>query len=148
MALVGHWCAAKVNQLLTPAYQAAGVLWRKGHLTADDFDYLPVERRQVERAIEADEAFLTSHRAADWEPRRDGAPPSVQRSHASAHQGGGGIAQPRRDEFRLALGLRHRHIGEFCKADGVNLGWLLEGVGEMFKRGPKLAVDDGKEVQP
>jgi hypothetical protein len=61
MALVAHWRAAKVNQLLTPAYQAAGVLWKKAHLIADRLDYLPVEPRQVERAIEADEAFLAAH---------------------------------------------------------------------------------------
>jgi hypothetical protein len=51
-------------------------------------------------------------------------------------------------DFSLALRLKHQHIGEFCEAHGVNLGWLLEGEGEMFKRGPKLAVDHGKEVQP
>jgi hypothetical protein len=61
MALVAHWRAAKVNQLLTPAYQAAGVLWKKAHLTAGGLDNLPVEPRQVERAIEADLAFLADH---------------------------------------------------------------------------------------
>jgi hypothetical protein len=97
----------------------------------------------------ADEAFLASH------PVRQ-----TRSSEATAHRRAFKQAMPQRirevaalrtlsdDEIRPALGLRHQPIGEFCEANGVNLGWLLEGAGEMFKRGPKLAVDHGKEVQP
>jgi hypothetical protein len=52
------------------------------------------------------------------------------------------------DEFGPALRLMHQHIREFCEVHGVNLGGVLEGEGEMFKRGPKLTVDHGKEGQP
>jgi hypothetical protein len=52
------------------------------------------------------------------------------------------------DEIRPALWLKHQEIARFSEAHGVNLEWLLGGEGEMFKRGPKLAVDHGKEVQP
>jgi hypothetical protein len=149
IALVARWRAAKANQLLTPAYQAAGVLWKKSHFTADGLEYLPVEPRQVERAIEADEAFLASHPV-----RQIKSPEATAQRRAfkeAMRQRIREVAALRTlsdDEIKRALGLRHPHVGEFCEAHGVTLGWLLEGEGEMFKRGPKLAVDHGKEVQP
>ena len=51
------------------------------------------------------------------------------------------------DEIKPTLRLKHQEIDRFCEAHGVNLAWLIEGVGEMLKRSPKLAVDHGKEVQ-
>lgn len=145
MALVAHWRAAKVNQLLTPAYQVAGVLWKKAHLIADGIKYLPVESGQVERAIEADEAFLASHpvRQTPTADRRAFREAMRQRIREVA-----ALRTLHDDDFRPALSLRHRQIGEFCEAHGVSLDWLLEGQGEMFKRGPRLAVDHGKDVQP
>lgn len=130
IALVGRWRAAKVNQLLTPAYQAAGVLWKKSHLTAGGIDYLPVEPWQVERAIEADEAFLASHpvRQTPTADRRAFREAMRQRIRDVA-----AVRTLHDDEFRTALSLRHRQIGEFCEAHAVNLGWLMEGVGQMFK---------------
>lgn len=148
MAIVGHWRAAKANQLLTPAYQAAGVLWKKAQVSSG-IRHLPVEPGQVRRAIEADEAFLASHPV-----RHTRSPEAKAHSRAfkeAMRQRIREVAVLRTlsdDEFRPALRLRHQHIGEFCEAHGVNLGWLLKGEGEMFKRGPKLAVDHGKDVQP
>lgn len=147
MTLVTHWRAAKANQLLTPAYLAAGVVWKKECLTADGLEYLPVERRQVERAIAEDEAFLASH------PVRQTKSPEAT-AHRRAFREAirqrirevGVLRTLSDDEIRPALGLRHRHIAEFREAYGVNLGWLLEGAGEMFQRGPRLAVDCGKEL--
>jgi hypothetical protein len=149
MALVAHWRAAKVNQLLTPAYQAAGVLWKKEHLTAGHLDYLPVERRQVERAIAADEAFLASHpvrqtKSAEAKAQRCAFKEAMrQRIREVA-----ALRKIPEDEIRPVLRLKHQEIGRFTEAHGVNVGWLLEGEGQMFKSGPKLAVDHGEDVQP
>jgi hypothetical protein len=38
------------------------------------------------------------------------------------------------DEIRPVLSLKHRHIGEFATKYSVNLGWLLEGKGRIFKK--------------
>jgi hypothetical protein len=59
--LVARWREAKVAQLLTPAPKAAAVLWKKAELKTRHFKFLRVEPGKVERAIEADEAFLAAH---------------------------------------------------------------------------------------
>lgn len=124
------------------------MLWKKAELKSRYFEPLRVEPGKVERTIEADEAFLAH-------PVRQ-----TRSAEAKAHSRAFKEAMRQRirevaalrtvsdDEFRPARRLKHQHIGEFCEAHGGNLGWLLEGEGEMFKRGPKLAVDHGKEVQP
>jgi hypothetical protein len=38
------------------------------------------------------------------------------------------------DEIRPVLSLKHRHIGEFATKYSVNLEWLLEGKGRIFKK--------------
>jgi hypothetical protein len=42
------------------------------------------------------------------------------------------------EEIRPVLRLKHQEIGRFCEARGVNLGWLLEGEGRIFKGVPTL----------
>jgi hypothetical protein len=37
------------------------VVWKKAQVCSERIKYLPVETGQVERAIEADEAFLAAH---------------------------------------------------------------------------------------
>jgi hypothetical protein len=149
MALIARWREVKAAQLLTPAPKAAAVLWKKAELKSRTFNYLPVEPGMVERAIEADLAFLASHpvrqtKSAEATAKRRAFKEAMrQRIREVA-----ALRKISDDDIRPALGLRHQPIGEFCEAHGVNLGWLLEGAGEMFKRGPKLAVDHGKEVQP
>jgi hypothetical protein len=147
LALVARWREAKAAQLLTPAPKAAAVLWKKAELNSNYFKFLRVDAGKVERAIEADEAFLASHpvrqtKSAEAKARTRAFKEAMrQRIREVA-----ALRTLADDEIGPALGLRHQHIGEFCEAHGVNLGWLLEGAGEMFKRGPKLAVDCGKEV--
>lgn len=136
MALVTHWRAAKASQLLTPAYLVAGVVWKKECLAADGLEYLPVERRQVERAIAEDEAFLASHPVR--QTKRPEATARRRTFREAMRQRIREVAALRAladHEIRPALSLRHQHIGEFSEVHGVNLEWLLEGEGEMFKRG-------------
>jgi hypothetical protein len=40
------------------------------------------------------------------------------------------------DEIKPALTLKHREIAEFSEKHGVNLEWLLEGKGRIFKKDP------------
>lgn len=40
-------------------------------------------------------------------------------------------------EIRPVLSLRHRYIGEFTTKYNVNLEWLLEGEGRIFKKDPE-----------
>lgn len=149
MALVDRWREAKAAQLLTPAPRADAVLWKKAELKSPSFKHVPVEPRQVERAIEADEAFLASHPV-----RQTRSPEAKARSRAfkeAMRQRIREVAALRQipdDEIKPVLGLRHHAVAAFGEAHGLSYDWLLEGEGEMFRRGPKLAVDHGKEVQP
>jgi hypothetical protein len=40
------------------------------------------------------------------------------------------------EEIKPVLRLKHREIGEFTEKHGVNLEWLLEGKGRIFKKDP------------
>jgi hypothetical protein len=143
MALVARWREAKAAQLLTPAPKAAAVLWKKAELKSRCFSYLRVDPGKVERAIEADEAFLAAHPV--WQTRSPEATAHRRAFKEAMRQRIREVAALRKisdDALRPALGLRHQHIGEFCEAHGVNLGWLIEGAGEMFK--PRL-VQLGKD---
>jgi hypothetical protein len=145
MALVARWREAMVAQLLTPAHTAAAVAWKKAERKSRGFGCLMVEPGKVERAIEADEAFLASH------PVRQNSTARRRAFNEAMRQRIREVAALRTipaDEIRPALWLRHKEIARFCEVHGVNFDWLLEGEGEMFKRGPKLAIDHGKEVQP
>jgi hypothetical protein len=149
MALIARWREAKQAQLLTPAPTAAAVLWKKAEIKSRNFGFLRVAPGKVERAIEADEAFLASHPVRQTKSAEAKAQSRAFKEAMRQRIREVAAMRPLSDdEIRPALGLRHQHIGEFCEAHGVNLEWLLEGEGEMFKRGPKLAVDHGKEVQP
>src|ERR1700722_11743224 len=40
------------------------------------------------------------------------------------------------EEIKPVLKLKHQEIGEFAEKHGVNLEWLLEGRGRVFKKDP------------
>ena len=40
------------------------------------------------------------------------------------------------EEIKPVLRLKHQEIGEFTEKNGVNLEWLLEGKGRIFKKDP------------
>jgi len=48
------------------------------------------------------------------------------------------------DEIKPTLRLKHQEIARFSEEHGVNIGWLLEGDGEMFKRPAPLLTLLGK----
>jgi hypothetical protein len=134
---VDTWRASVAKQLLTPAPDLGAVAWKRAKLKGRDFRLLPIEARPVERAIADDIAFLTAH------PTRTPVSPEAKEHRRNFKE-----AMRRRikdiaaardipdDEIRPVLSLRHRHIGEFATKYGVNLEWLLEGEGRIFKKDP------------
>ena len=40
------------------------------------------------------------------------------------------------EEIKAVLRLKHQEVGRFSEEHSVNLGWLLEGLGPMFKSAP------------
>ena len=119
-----------------PAPNVAAVAWKRAKLSGGDFPYLPVKPERVERVIADDEAFLAAH------------PVRRSNSEAMAHrrefkeamrQRIRGIAASRDlsdEEIRPVLKLKHHEIANFTEVHGVNVEWLLEGKGRIFKKDP------------
>jgi hypothetical protein len=134
--LVDTWREAVVKQLLTPAPNVAAVAWKRAKFSGRDFSYLPVKPERIERAIADDLAFIAAH------------PTRRSNSEVMAHRRNFKEAMRQRikdiaasrdipdDEIRPVLSLRHQHIGEFATKYSVNLAWLLEGKGRIFKTDP------------
>ena len=144
--LVTRWREAKVAQLLTPAPHVAAVAWKKAELNSSQFKPLRVEPGKVERAIEADEAFLASHPV-----RQTRSPEATARTREfkeAMRQRIREVAALRKisdDEIKPVLRLKHHAIATFGKAHGLNYGWLLEGKGEMFRNAAPRLTLLGKE---
>ena len=133
--LVDTWREAVVKQLLTPAPNVAAVAWKRAKLSGGDFSYLPVKPERVERVIADDVAFLAAH------------PVRRSNSEAMAHRREFKEAMRQRirdiaasrdlsdKEIKPVLRLKHHEIANFTEKHGVNLEWLLEGRGRIFKSG-------------
>jgi hypothetical protein len=136
MTLIRMWREAIVKQLLTPAPDTREVAWKRAKLEGHSFSHLPVTRERVELAIADDVAFLAAHPT-----RRDNsAAMARRREHKEAmRQRIRDVAASRdlsREEIKPALGLRHQAIAQFSEKYRVNLEWLLEGRGRVFKTDP------------
>jgi hypothetical protein len=98
------------------------------------FDTKP---ERIERAIAEDQAWLAAH-------------PTKRTGNVEACAKRGAFKEAMRQRVREiaaslklsdiqikpVLKLKHEEVGRFCEAHGVNIGWLLEGVGTMFKAWP------------
>ena len=132
--LVDTWREAVAKQLLTPAPDLGAVTWKRAKLKSSDFSHLPLEAPRIEHAIADDLAFLAAH------PTRRSNSEAMARSREfkdAMRRRIKDIAASRDipdDEIRPVLSLKHRHIGEFATKYSVNLGWLLEGKGRIFKK--------------
>jgi hypothetical protein len=136
MSMVQRWRAALVKQLLTPAWDVASVKWKQAAFARGDHCYTGVKPERIERAIADDLAFLAAH------------PVRQSNSEAMAHrrefkeamrQRIRDIAESRDlsdEEIRPVLKLKHLEIANFTEKHGVNVEWLLEGKGRIFKSGP------------
>jgi hypothetical protein len=88
---------------------------------------------RAERAIADDLAFLAAHPT-----RRDNSDAIARRREfkEAMRRRIGDIAASRDlsdEEIKPALTLKHQRIAQFSEQHGVNLEWLLEGRGRIFK---------------
>jgi hypothetical protein len=134
--LVDTWREAVVKQLLTPAPDGAAVTWKRAQLAGRGFSHLPTKAERIERVIAEDLAFLAAH------PTRRSNSEAMARSREfkeAMRQRIREIAASRDlsdEEIKPALRLKHQEIAEFTEKHGVNLEWLLEGRGRIFKKDP------------
>jgi hypothetical protein len=123
------------QQLLTPAPDTAAIAWKKAALAGGQHEYTDIKTERVERTIADDLAFLAAH------------PVRQSNIEAMAHRREFKDAMRQRirdiaasrdlsdEEIRPVLKLKHHEIGNFTEKHGVNLEWLLEGKGRIFKSG-------------
>jgi hypothetical protein len=83
-------------------------------------DFITGNQKKIERAIADDLAWLAAN--------------PTRRSNSE------GMARSLRQRIREVAASRNLSdeeitIGGFCELQGVNIGWLLEGVGPVFKSG-------------
>jgi hypothetical protein len=134
------WSTRGAKRLLTPAPTLADVAWKRAKIKSDEFNQLPITLARAEQAIADDLAFLAAHptrRGIDSEAmarRREFNEAMRQRIRE--------IAASRDlsdEEIRPVLSrLKHQRVAEFVDKHGVNFKWLYEGMGSIFKTGPKL----------
>jgi hypothetical protein len=134
--LVDTWREAVAKQLLTPAPTLADVAWKRAKIKSDEFNRLPITLARAEQAIADDVAFLAAH------PTRRSNSEAMARNREfkeAMRQRIRDIAASRDlsdEEIKPILRLKHQQIGEFTEKHGVNLEWLLEGRGRVFKKDP------------
>jgi hypothetical protein len=132
--MVEKYRAAIVRQLLTPAWDAASVKWKQMALARGQHQYTDVKSERIERVIADDLAFLAAH------------PVRIRNSETMARRRAFKEAMRRRirdvaasrdlseEEIKPVLKLKHHEIANFTEVHGVNLEWLLEGTGRIFKK--------------
>ena len=133
---VGRYRAALVRQLLTPAWDGASVKWKQAALARGDHCYTNVKPERIERSIADDVAFLAAH------PTRRSNSEAMARNREfkeTMRQRIKDVAASRDlsdEDIKGAMTCKHHEIANFTEKHGVNVGWLLEGKGRIFKSGP------------
>jgi hypothetical protein len=133
---VGKWREAVAKQLITPAPTLADVAWKRAKVKSDDFKQLPIALARAERAIADDQVFLAAHPT-----RRSNSEMMARRREfkEAMRQRIREVAASRDlsdEEIKPVLRLKHEEVGNFTERHGVNLAWLLEGKGRIFKADP------------
>ncbi|MGB7225900.1 MAG: hypothetical protein WBD49_25780 [Bradyrhizobium sp.] len=124
-------------QLLTPAPDTGAITWKRATFEAGQHRFTDTKPERIERAIADDEAWLAAHPT-----KRTGNVEACAKRRAfkeAMRQRIKEVAATRdlADEvIRPVLKLKHEEIGRFCQTHSVNIGWLLEGVGPIFKPWP------------
>ena len=133
--MVTNYREALVRQLLTPAWDANSVKWKQETFAKGQHKHTDVNPIKIERSIADDQAWLAAHptRRSNRQWR------VVVSSRRAMRQRVREIAATRDlsdEDIKPVLRLKHEEVGRFCKAHSVNIGWLLEGIGPMFKAWP------------
>ncbi|SHH17293.1 hypothetical protein SAMN05443248_3948 [Bradyrhizobium erythrophlei] len=141
MSMVQKYRAALAKQLLTPAWDAASVKWKQTKLASEREGYylLDVKPERIERAIADDLAFLAAHPVRQSHRNNSEAIARRREFKEAMRQRIREIAASRDlsdEEIKPVLRLKHEEVGRFTEKHGVNLAWLLEGKGRIFKKDP------------
>jgi hypothetical protein len=138
ISMVGKYRAALVEQLLTPAWDTASVAWKRAALKSGQHVYTDVKPERIERAIADDLAFLAAHpvrRSNSEAMARSREFKEVMRQRIREIAASRDLSD---EEIKPVLSLKHQRVAEFVDKHGVNFKWLYEGMGSIFKTGPKL----------
>jgi hypothetical protein len=139
------WREALVYQFLLPAPRNDCVAWKKARLAIGEIERAGMTRERAQKVIDGDIAFLAAHPTKKSKPMSTEAKERRRNFKEAMRRRIKGIAASRDipdDEIRPVLSLRHRHIGEFATKYSVNLEWLLEGNGRIFKKDPIRLTGD------
>jgi hypothetical protein len=115
------------------------VAWKKARLASGDLERAGMTRERAQNVIDGDIAFLAAHPTKKSKPMSTEAKERRRNFKEAMRRRIKDIAAARDipdDEIRPVLSLRHRLIGEFATKYNVNLEWLLEGEGRIFKKDP------------
>jgi hypothetical protein len=136
--VVDTWREAVAKQLLTPAPDGGAVTWKRAKIKSDEFKHLPITLARAEQAIAEDLAFLAAHptrRSNSEAMARSREFKEVMRQRIRDIAASRGLSD---EEIKPVWSLKHQRVAEFVDKHGVNFKWLYEGMGSIFKTGPKL----------
>jgi hypothetical protein len=136
--LVDSWRNALVQQMLTPAPDMGAINWKRAQLRSGQHAYTKVKPERLQQAIDADVEWLKDHptrRSNSEAMARSREFKEVMRQRIREIAASRGLSD---EEIKPVWSLKHQRVAEFTEKHGVNLKWLYEGVGSIFKTGPKL----------
>jgi ribosomal 50S subunit-associated protein YjgA (DUF615 family) len=94
-------------------------------------------RERAQNVIDGDIAFLAAHPTKKSKPMSTEAKERRRNFKEAMRRRIRDIAASRDlsdEEIKPVLKLKHEEVGRFTEKHGVNLGWLLEGKGHIFKK--------------
>ena len=137
-SMVESWRAALVKQLLTPAWDGASIAWKQNALARGKYEYTGLTPDRLKHAISEDLAFLAAHptrRSNSEAMARTREFKEVMRQRIREIAASRGLSD---EEIKPVWSLKHQRVTEFVEKHGVNFKWLYEGMGSIFKTGPRL----------
>lgn len=135
---VDTWREAVAKRLLTPAPDGGAVAWKRAKIKSDEFKRLPITLARAEQVLADDIAFLAAHptrRSNSEAMARSREFREVMRQRIREIAASRGLSD---EEIKPVWSLKHQRVAEFVDKHGVNFKWLYEGMGDIFKTGPKL----------
>jgi hypothetical protein len=132
------WRAALFAQFLLPAPSGDCVTWKKGRLAVGEIERAGMTRERAQSVIDADVAWLAAHPKRKPQVPMSDEKKQERRNFKEAMRRRIKEIAASRDipdyEIRPVLSLRHHLIAEFTENYNVNVEWLLEGKGRIFKK--------------
>jgi hypothetical protein len=139
ISMVKRWRTALVEQLLTPAPDGRSVKWKQAALASGEHCHIGVKSERIERAIADDLAFLAAHPVRQSRRTNSEAMARNREFKETMRQRIKDVAASRDlsdEDIKGAMTCKHHEIAKFTREHGVNVEWLLEGKGRIFKKDP------------